>query len=429
MATLFNDLLRSEGIAPEEVRLLRHHTGPGFRDRTIHQFWLRDRPGFEAYQAMQAQGRRIFRTARYFASFVCPDPATTLFVGLYAVNFDGTRAVNTPCPYRGDLPGGGAPIDIFRTARQPELAAHVGNLKVDWPADNVRTWARYAHTAPFACIGDIAVDASRPSVKSNSTRVHYMLAVVRALLAHGGSGRPADVYSWLNSSGERMPQKTPDGVHPERHFEREVRFARQELADSGLIASVDGVWLLSSTAGELSSESARQIIRDNRRQRVEKGLSKAEAPLLVPTIAHDPLVMPAEAFRPSTGPRPTIWTATTMRGEGPASTYALRFQGSDLWKIGFACSLVERLSDINRHIPIELMERKWVLWLHVPWPSQTWAYAMEQEVLNRLHHHRTMFERLRCSVEQLRSAWDEAAIAIDLLRNSQREATASFGNT
>ncbi|HEU4961956.1 MAG TPA: HNH endonuclease [Sphingomonas sp.] len=164
MATLFNDLLRSEGIAPREVRLLRHHTGPGRQDRTIHDLWLRDRADFEAYQAMQAEGRKIFRTARYFASFVCPDPTTTLFVGLYGVELDGTRAVKSPCPYRGDLPGGGAPVDIFRTAPRPELSEHVGKLKIDWPPENVRTWARYAHTAPFVCVGDVPISPNHAAL-------------------------------------------------------------------------------------------------------------------------------------------------------------------------------------------------------------------------------------------------------------------------
>jgi hypothetical protein len=418
MTTMFNDLLRSEGIAPEEVRLLRHHTGPGHQDRTVHDLWQRDRPSFETYQAMQAQGRKIFRTARFFASFVCPDAGTTLFVGLYAVELDGTRAVNTPCPYRGELPGGGAPIDIFRTARRPELSGHVGNLKIDWPADNVRTWARYAQTASFACLGDIAVAANRAPVKPDSTRVHYMLAVVRALLANGGSGRPPHVYSWLNSNSERRPLRTPVGVHPERHFEREVRFARQELADGGLIASVDGVWFLSSTAGELTSDRARQIIRENRTRRDRKGGEQIGGVSPVPSIIIDPLLSVEEPARPSTGPRPTTWTATTTRGEGPASTYAFRFQESDLWKIGFASDLGGRLSEINRHVPIELVGRRWMLALHVSWPSQALAFAMEQEVLVRLHCHRTMFERVRCSVEHLRSAWDEAVAAVDLIRPS-----------
>jgi hypothetical protein len=116
MATLFNDLLRCEGIVPREVCLLRHHTGPGHQDITIYDLWQRDRGEFETYQAMQAEGRKIFRTARYFASFVCPDPATTLFVGLYSVEVDGTRAIESPCPYRGNLAG--APVDIFRTVRR-----------------------------------------------------------------------------------------------------------------------------------------------------------------------------------------------------------------------------------------------------------------------------------------------------------------------
>jgi hypothetical protein len=44
---LFNKLLEEAGIAPADVRLVRHHTKPGLGGQSLHDLWVRDRDGFE----------------------------------------------------------------------------------------------------------------------------------------------------------------------------------------------------------------------------------------------------------------------------------------------------------------------------------------------------------------------------------------------
>jgi HNH endonuclease len=151
---LFNEMLVEAGIDPADVRLLRHHTQPGLGGMSLYDLWNRDVDGFERYQSTQKEGLPVFRTAKYFAAFVCPDPATTLFAGLYEAEFDGTRQVDWLCPYRGNKPGDGAPVDVFRTTLRPELAEHIGQLEIEWDLANVRTWARYAAGAPFYVPGN-----------------------------------------------------------------------------------------------------------------------------------------------------------------------------------------------------------------------------------------------------------------------------------
>lgn len=41
-------------------------------------------------------------------------------------------------------PGQGQPVDRFSTRLRSELSDHIGKLRVDWPASNVRTWKRKA---------------------------------------------------------------------------------------------------------------------------------------------------------------------------------------------------------------------------------------------------------------------------------------------
>lgn len=145
----FNDLLLKAGVSPREVRLLRHRTEPGLEGQSVHDLWERDLGGFELYQRTQKQNVPLFRTGRYWASFTSPRPGVSLFVGLYQARFVGTSVPDWKCPYRGDQPGGGVPVDVYETDLRPELSEHIGTLTVEWDPKSVRSWRRYAEGAAF----------------------------------------------------------------------------------------------------------------------------------------------------------------------------------------------------------------------------------------------------------------------------------------
>lgn len=141
----FNDLLISAGVDPAQVCIIRHHTPErGKNFATLHDLWRNNPDGFERYQATQVAGRPIFRKQKIWAAFVNPTPESTIFVGLYDAALAETRKADWLCDYRGDEPGGGEAVDIFTTRLRNELADKIGVLRVVWPADNVRSWARYA---------------------------------------------------------------------------------------------------------------------------------------------------------------------------------------------------------------------------------------------------------------------------------------------
>lgn len=114
----------------------------------------------------------------------------------------------------------------------------------------------------------------------------------------------------------------------------------------------------------------------------------------------------ALAGRPTTGPAPSSWSDEVERNmEGPAVTYAFRFGTSNIYKIGHAQDKMGRLGDVNKHIPFELLEEQWIPVLEHNWANSLEAYGMEQRVLKKLTKQRTHGERVKCSFEELQSAW------------------------
>lgn len=232
------------------------------------------------------------------------------------------------------------------------------------------------------------------------------MAVARALVSSNRPVSPPQVYDWLETNGLRRARNAPTGADPDQDFHKEVRFARQELADGGLVRSVNGHWTVAQIDDllGLTPDLARDMIRRNRRGRDSRRASGEQADPSSTLRRFDP--------SPTTGPRPSEWTSVMRRTDGRASTYAFRFGDTDLWKIGFASRVDARLREVNRHIPTELGGSNWAPFLSAQWPSQLAAYSMEQEVLHRLTKERTIFERARCTPERLRASWESARTAI-----------------
>ena len=89
---MFNELLESVGIRPNDVCVIRHHTPErGKTYATLHDLWRNDPDGFERYQATQLAERPIFRNRKIWAAFVNPTPEETIFVGLYDATLAETR--------------------------------------------------------------------------------------------------------------------------------------------------------------------------------------------------------------------------------------------------------------------------------------------------------------------------------------------------
>ena len=115
---------------------------------------------------------------------------------------------------------------------------------------------------------------------------------------------------------------------------------------------------------------------------------------------------------PTTGPRPTSWTSTTHRdSETESWTYAFRFGSKDIWKIGHAKDVAARLTEVNRHVPEEVIGEGWRVVLQHRWDTETKAYEMEQRVLKALRTPTSVFERVCCTRRQLESVWSASLVA------------------
>lgn len=244
--------------------------------------------------------------------------------------------------------------------------------------------------------------ASR-STQSASVRIASMIALCRALTAAGGAVAPREAYEWIRSNTDleiRIPAVTK--LTAANHFEREIRFARQELAEAGLLATSQGEWrLLDANAAEMTIEQAREITRQNtRRRRWAKHTERPPEPSFS---------VPGALPRPSTGPRPVDWQGTVTRSCGPTNTYLFRFEGTNLWKIGFAMDVEARLREVNRHVPVELLDGRWILVRTQIWPSAELAYHMEQRILTELTSQITVYERVQCLESEMFSAWLSAS--------------------
>jgi hypothetical protein len=132
------------------------------------------------------------------------------------------------------------------------------------------------------------------------------------------------------------------------------------------------------------------------------------------SIAATRLVGLREALKnnkPTTGPNAASWSGEVTRDvSGQAQTYALQFEKTDIWKIGWAIDASLRCKEVNKHVPSEILGQEWRLKLTQNWKSGEEAFAMEQRLFALLAKHRTVGERLKCKEGEVSSAWHNALV-------------------
>lgn len=138
-------------------------------------------------------------------------------------------------------------------------------------------------------------------------------------------------------------------------------------------------------------------------------VSSASAEILATSQAANPITISPQVDAPpgpTTGIAPTDWSSSVAHSSSdPAFVYALRFGTYDIWKVGWAVDVKERLRQINSHIPHEVLKAHWSLEFQQSMPSKTRAFEVEQLVLASLAAHRTQGERMNCSQKVFLEAW------------------------
>ena len=136
----FNELLKSVGISPSGVKLVRNTRKIGRRN-VVWGYWNRGEIDiFEKYQRFQKRDR--FKNAELIASFISNDERETVFVGVYEITGYADAEGGEICPITGNelTPERNVIYDLERT---DILKTHVGSLKIDW-GGGTRTWVQYA---------------------------------------------------------------------------------------------------------------------------------------------------------------------------------------------------------------------------------------------------------------------------------------------
>jgi hypothetical protein len=109
---------------------------------------------------------------------------------------------------------------------------------------------------------------------------------------------------------------------------------------------------------------------------------------------------------PTTGLTPTSWEGGVSHdATREAWTYAMRFGRRNIWKVGHAQDVEQRLRQINLHVPHEELGERWEFHMRQRWPDSVAAFGMEQRVFEAMKKFRTEGERMRCTEKELLAAW------------------------
>lgn len=174
VALTFNLLLSAHGIAPEDVRLLRHVKKTGVGSRSPLLTWREDRDRFEAYQALQPIKDRRYFDARYWASFIGTPDRETMFVGLYGVRTRQVVADDLPCPMTDRILSAGT-SERWTTELVETFVRYRGMLFVDWGA-GTRSWAQYAERRDKGIV-ELRRDISEPEYPGHSIFMRQLSSV------------------------------------------------------------------------------------------------------------------------------------------------------------------------------------------------------------------------------------------------------------
>jgi hypothetical protein len=245
----------------------------------------------------------------------------------------------------------------------------------------------------FVCI---VATKGKPSVKENAGRLlgiaqcDYRLVDSESLLLKLRNNEPFPSRDYKNGK-----YKWPFGVSLRQawYFSDKPVF-KTLFGRNPKMSSVRGCELLSSS-------EARTIL----------GLPRFEVPL--PSINFGSSGLPTDdsnkAFgrRGSNGVPPTTGGFFITRERMTAFLYVLKFQDTDIFKVGWAFNVDARANDINKHIPSEIFgDQNWKPILWRKFTDQFAAFSAEQRLLNGpLKGRRTEGERVKLGEQELRAIW------------------------
>lgn len=174
----FNDLLKSKGIDPQHVLVLRHTPPEPELNKVLPWLAAEKHDVFNAYQ--QTQGKRLEKAMEkmvdsgYVASFIGCEPGNALFIGLYSIG--KTRPLTLKQYWQvpaykemkafgmQGLPKGSETVLWFDLALTDLFASWKGKLVVGWPPPELSWWRRaHRNEIPvLSILEESRLDAAMP---------------------------------------------------------------------------------------------------------------------------------------------------------------------------------------------------------------------------------------------------------------------------
>ena len=139
---LFNSILENVGISPQDTRLLRHHGRVSEIGKSPLSLWREERNKFVHYQETQAKNSSPNFLSKYWASFAATPDGSSLFLGIYTVQFVGILQESRVNIIDGGYLEAGS-SDLYKNEHDRRLADLEGRLFIDW-GKGVRAWVQKA---------------------------------------------------------------------------------------------------------------------------------------------------------------------------------------------------------------------------------------------------------------------------------------------
>jgi hypothetical protein len=255
-------------------------------------------------------------------------------------------------------------------------------------------------------------DSSRNSLLRESNPGDWILFVgtLTSETAPEDQGRLLGLVEFGRQTINTLDVLRPEDIRSDRDYSDHGGFRWPLSLPMVRAWSLNGKPLLKSVLKAQLPQNARTmaVLLDDEDKAAVLALSREETPVgdvaLVRRIRDlgDALTHNA----PTTGPVPSSWSGIVNRNANiEACTYAMRFGRRNIWKIGHAQDVKERLRDINKHVPHEVLNEYWTIAFQQKWPKQQAAYDMEQRVLRMLRKPGDIGERVSCSEQELLKAW------------------------
>lgn len=142
MPISLNTVLQEAGLAPADVRLLRHKDQRAVKGRSPYELWRDARPQFELYQSTQGINYESRLAAPAWAAFLVTPAAETMFVGLYAVGAKRLLKEDQPRPHADGVDAAGT-CHRYDLTLDERMSEFIGRMIIDW-GPGERAWIQRA---------------------------------------------------------------------------------------------------------------------------------------------------------------------------------------------------------------------------------------------------------------------------------------------